>query len=197
MNMNSPIAETAARRNGIVLASDVAQMGMHRGSLKYLTDKGELEKVARGVYVRTDAWADELFVLQARFKRGVYSCETALFLHGLTDRTPEIWTMTFPAHYNTAEVEKSGIACHQKTLALYREGIVEVQSPYGCNVLCYSREVTLCDILRPNNHVEMQQVMDAMRSYAKQPNRNLAELMMRAKQLRVEKRMRSYMEVLI
>lgn len=71
-------------------------------------------------------------------------------------------------------------------LGLYAEGTV-----------ADSWETEVCDILRPNNHVEMQQVMDAMRSYAKQPNRNLAELMMRAKQLRVEKRMRSYMEVLI
>lgn len=50
------------------------------------------------------------------------------------------------------------------TLGLYAEGTV-----------ADSWETEVCDILRPNNHVEMQQVMDAMRSYAKQPNRNLAE----------------------
>lgn len=193
----SPIAEIASRQNGIVLASDMADIGMHRGSLKYLADKGDFEKVARGVYVRPDAWADELFVLQARFKRGIYSCETALFLHGLADRTPEAWTMTFPAHYNTAAVEKSGVVCHQKTPCLYCEGIVKVKSPYGCEVSCYSREVTLCDVIRPNNHVEIQQVMDALRTYSRLPDCNLTELMLRAKQLRVEKRMRMYMEVLV
>ena len=197
MKEDASITEIAERRNGIVLTSDVARIGMHRGSLKYLADKGELERVARGVYVRANAWADELFVLQSRFKRGIFSCETALFLHGLTDRTPESWTMTFPAHYNTGEVERAGVVCHQKAHALYGEGIAEIRSPYGCDVLCYSPEVTLCDILRPNNHVEIQQVMDAMRSYSKRPDRNLSELMSRAKQMRVEKRMRAYMEVLI
>lgn len=115
----------------------------------------------------------------------------------IKDRSPEAWTMTFPVHYNTTEAEKVGVTCHQKSHSLYGEGIEEVVSPYGCGVLCYSREVTLCDVLRPNNPVEIQQVMDAVRAYAKLPDRNLSELMLKAKQLRVEKRMRAYMEVLI
>ena len=59
----------------------------------------------------------------------------------IKDRSPEAWTMAFPVHYNTTEAEKVGVTCHQKSHSLYGEGIEEVVSPYGCGVLCYSREV--------------------------------------------------------
>ena len=33
-----------------------------------------------------DVWLDELFILQQRNGASIYSGETALYLHGLTDR---------------------------------------------------------------------------------------------------------------
>jgi len=194
---NETIKEVFERLNGVVRSSDIEQIGAHRGSLKYLADSGQIERIARGVYARLDAWVDDLFVLQNRFARGVYSCETALFLHGLSVRTPTSWTMTFPAHYNTASVVAEGIECHQKSRALYGLGIVRVQSPYGGEVSVYSREVTLCDVLRPRNQVDIQLVSDAFRAYVKRNDGDMNELARLAKVFHVEAKLRSYMEVLV
>lgn len=191
------IKEIVDKNNGVVLSSDVDQIGAHRGSLKYLVDSGRMERVARGVYVRPDAWVDDLFILQNRFARGIYSCETALFLHGMSDRTPMSWTMTFPAHYNTVKAEAAGVVCHQKSLPLYEQGVVQVRSPYGADVRVYSREVTLCDILRPRNHVEVQVAADAFRAYVKSGKCDLTELSRMARLFHVETKLRTYMEVLV
>ena len=47
--------------------------------------------------------------LQARFRKGIFSNETALFLLDLTDRTPNRFDMTFTETYNLTNVKKEQI----------------------------------------------------------------------------------------
>lgn len=67
-----------------------------------------------------------MFNLQSRFKRGIYSHETALFLWDLTDRTPNRHYMTFPANYNLTKPKEENIRCVQCKETLYDLGVAEV-----------------------------------------------------------------------
>ena len=107
------IIQMAKENNGIVTAAMVAQSGIAQGTLKYLSDRGKLERSTRGVYILPDIWDDEFYSVQNRFKRGIYSCETALFLWDLTDRTPNHFSMTFPNSYNLSNVKAENIKCLQ------------------------------------------------------------------------------------
>lgn len=78
------IIKMARENNGIITTAMVVAAGFSRGNIKYLVDKGVIEKSARGVYILPEVWNDEIFNLQHRFKRGIYSHETALFLWDLT-----------------------------------------------------------------------------------------------------------------
>ena len=73
--------EFAKINNGIITTAMVVKAGISRGILKYLSDTGSLEKVSRGVYTLPEAWEDEFVNIQNRYKRGIYSLETALFLY--------------------------------------------------------------------------------------------------------------------
>ena len=94
------ILNMAKENNGTVTSAMVDGAGFSRGNIKYLVDNGMLEKTARGIYILPEVWEDEMYHLQNRFKRGIYSHETALFLFDLTDRTPNRYYMTFPLNYN-------------------------------------------------------------------------------------------------
>ena len=109
MNHTQQILEMAKQNNGVVTASMIGEAGLSRGVLKYLADLGKLEKTARGIYILPDAWEDEFVSLQERFKRGIFSLETALFLWNLTDRTPGKFHMTFPGTYNLSKPKAKGI----------------------------------------------------------------------------------------
>ena len=100
MGATEEIIKMAKGNNGTVTTAMVAAAGFSRGNIKYLVDKGMIEKSSRGIYILPEVWEDEIFNLQNRFKRGVYSHETALFLWDLTDRTPNKNHMTFPMNYN-------------------------------------------------------------------------------------------------
>lgn len=78
-------------------------------NIKTLLNSGKLERTARGVYILPEIWEDEFVNLQARFRKGIFSNETALFLLDLTDRTPNRFDMTFTETYNLTNVKKEQI----------------------------------------------------------------------------------------
>lgn len=191
------IIRMAKENNGTVTNAMVTTAGFSRGNLKYLVDKGVIEKTIRGVYILPDILEDEIFNLQYRFKRGIYSHETALFLWDLTDRTPNWYSLTFPANYNITKPKKEKILCVQCKDTLYDMGIAEVTTPGGNKVRAYSVERTLCDILRPRSRVDIQIVTEAFKRYVTRTDKNIPTLSEYAKILKVEKRLRAYLEVLL
>lgn len=197
MGATEAIIKIAKENNGIVTTAMVVAAGFSRGNIKYLVEKGMIEKSARGVYILPEVWDDEIFNLQNRFKRGIYSHETALFLWDLTDRTSNRYHMTFPANYNLSKPKEENIRCMQCKKALYDLGITEVMTLGGNTVRAYSVERTLCDILRHHSHVDIQIVTEAFKHYATRPNKNIPILSEYAAILKVEARLRSYLEVLL
>ena len=191
------IIRMAKENNGTVTTAMVVEAGFSRGNIKYLADKGMIEKSARGVYILPEVWGDEIFNLQNRFKRGIYSHETALFLWDLTDRTPNRYHMTFPANYNLTNPKEENVQCVQCMEALYELGIANAMTPGGNEVRAYSMERTLCDILRPHSRVDIQIVTEAFKRYANRSDKNIPVLSEYAKMLKVETKLRTYLEVLL
>ena len=197
MGATEEIIKMAKGNNGTVTTAMVVAAGFSRGNIKYLVDKGMIEKSSRGIYILPEVWDDEIFNLQNRFKRGVYSHETALFLWDLTDRTPNKYHMTFPMNYNLTNPKKENIRCVQCKKEIYDLGIEEVTTPGGNAVRVYSVERTLCDILKTHSHVDIQVVTEAFKRYAANSNKNIPVLSEYAKLLKVETKLRSYLEVLL
>lgn len=197
MRATEKIIKMAKENNGIVTTAMVVSEGISRGNIKYLVDKGVIEKSARGVYILPEVWDDEIFNLQSRFKRGIYSHETALFLWDLTDRTPNRYHMTFPVSYNLTKPKKENICCAQCKEDFYDLGVADVITPGGNTVKAYNVERTLCDILRTHSNVDIQIVTETFKQYAVRKDKNIPLLSEYAKILKVEKKVRAYLEVLL
>lgn len=191
------ILNMAKENNGTVTSAMVDGAGFSRGNIKYLVDNGILEKTARGIYILPEVWEDEMYHLQNRFKRGIYSHETALFLFDLTDRTPNRYYMTFPLNYNLTKAKNENIRCMQCKPDLYELGITEAVTPGGNTVRVYNVERTLCDILRTYSHIDIQIVSEAYKRYATRKDKNIPLLSEYAKKFRVEDKVRNYLEVLL
>lgn len=197
MGAKDEILKMAKENNGIVTTSMVVNAGFSRGNIRYLMDKGLIEKSARGVYVLPEVWDDEMFNLQNQFKKGIYSHETALYLWDLTDRTPNYYYMSFPKSYNSENIKKMNLKFFQCINEFYEMGITEIKTPGGNVVKVYSMERTLCDILRTHSHVDIQVVTEAFKRYAVRKDKNIPVLSEYAKMLKVEKKLRLYLEVLL
>ena len=196
MTNTDRILKAAKLNGGTITTEQVTEMKIHRTTLRTMVDKGLLDHSARGVYVLPTKLDDEFCNLQTRFKKGVFSNVSALYLLGFTDRTPTKFDMTFPASYNTSSI-KDEIIAHRVKKELYEQGVIRVKTPAGNEVNAYCIEHTLCDILQARYAIDIQIITDAFKKYAKCKNRNLPLLSKFAKMSRVEAKVRQYLEVLI
>lgn len=193
----SPLLELATQTKGYITAGQTTAAGIPRRKLTEAVAAGELVQIDRGLYALPGIWEDPFLVAQHRFPRGIFSDDTALFLHGMTDRAPFSLTMTFPRAYNATGAREMGITCRTCANEVLNLGLCELKSPNGNTVRGYDLERTLCDIVRGQQVVDIQLVTPAIQSYAQRPNREPAKLMRYAKQLGVEKKIRTYLEVLL
>jgi hypothetical protein len=105
--------------------------------------------------------------------------------------------MTFPSTYNLSRPKEDGILCSGSKEPVYSLGVEEMLTPGGNTVRAYIAERTLCDILKPRNHTDIQVVTDAFKCYAVRRKKNIPLLSEYAKALKVEERLRAYLEVLL
>ncbi len=196
MTNSEKILKTAEKNGGTITTEQVSKMNISRGVLSYLVEKGMLERSGRGVYILPHKFDDEFFNLQVRYRKGVFSNATSLYLLGFTDRTPIKFDMTFPAAYNTSSITDA-VHSHRIKNELYRKGIICVETPLKNKVSTYCIERTLCDILKSRNAVDIQIITDAFKVYSKYKERNIPLLSEYAKLLKVENKVRHYLEVLI
>lgn len=197
MASNELIMEMIKKNNGVITAAEVTKAGISRGNLKYMVETGLLERTGRGVYQLSGSWEDEMYILQARYKRGIFSGATALYLFDLTDRTPAKFQMTFPHNYNISTVKGENVKYNRVIMELYDLGVMEVKTPAGNTVRAYNMERTLCDILRKHNKTDIQIITDAFKRYVRRQDKNIALLCEYGKKLKVEAKLQSYLEVLL
>ncbi|MGI6732396.1 MAG: type IV toxin-antitoxin system AbiEi family antitoxin domain-containing protein [Anaerovoracaceae bacterium] len=184
-------------KNGMVLASDLKNKNIPRIYLSKLVDAGKLERVSRGVYVAPDAIEDEMYYMQCKYPKIIYSHETALFLHGLTDRTPFEYSATVPSSYKVVKSISNRYKIYYIKSELYDLGITDGKTSFGNEIKLYNVEKTICDIVRSRNRIDIQIVNEALKRYVKLNYADYALLIEYAKKLRVERLIRKYMEVLL
>lgn len=185
-----------ASTDGTITAEQVTAAGLHRSVLQELVDNGELYRYGRGLYVRSNVWEDDLYLLQRKYGRGIYSHDTALYLLGYSDRTPIQYTMTFPKGYNTPSLKQESILIKRVVPENYSLGVIEISSPCGNPLRIYDLERTLCDILRGSGS-DIQIITGAMKRYAASKDKDIHKLLQYSDQLRVKSKVQRYMEVLL
>jgi predicted transcriptional regulator of viral defense system len=185
------------QNKGFVTSAQVSAAGIQRRELSELAAANRVYKVARGIYALPETWEDEMYFLQYRFAKGVFSNETALYLHGLSDRTPSAYTLTFPHGYNAAGLKKHNAKAKFVTPGVYDVGIAEKPSPCGNPIRVYDTERTLCDIVKGNSACDIQLVNQAMKAYAASKEKDVGKLVSYAERLRVKPKILRYMEVLL
>lgn len=191
------LRELVEEYNGVITTKVTEENNIHREYLRELVREGDLERVAHGIYITPDNWEDRMMILQLRKNKMIYSHETALYLHDLTDRDPVQYVVTVPSGYNPSRLKKEGLKVHTIKKELFDLGICDMVTIFGNKVKSYDMERTICDILRDRNNQDPAILNDAIKRYVARKDKDLNRLMKYADLLRIEKVLRPYLEVLI
>lgn len=191
------IKALAENGDGIIRTAEVEAAGISRPMLKKYMDAGQLERVRKGLYTLRDGLADEYSLLQTQCSKAVYSYGTALFLWGMSDRTPHLIDITVPHGTNLSRLRRDnpGLRCHYVQKEFYELGIAETVSPQGGSVRLYDKERCICDLIRDKDQMELQLFTQAIKDYFKGKT-NPRKLLKYGRLFGIEDKIRIYMEVL-
>lgn len=197
MRLREQINEMLAKNNGIVKTSDIVAAGIPKECFYKYAKKAGLEKVAYGIFISSDAWVDEMYLLQTQIPQVVFSHETALYLHGLAEKEPVPLTVTVDAKYNNPALAEKGIRVVYVKKEWRGLGQCTVTSPGGHSIVAYDKERTICDIIRKRSEMDAAVFNYAIVEYMKRKDKQLPRLMEYAEKMRLEKRIRETMGVLL
>ena len=183
--------------NGILLTSDLRKSKIPRAYLALLEKEGEIQRLSRGIYSSAEDLVDEMASIQARYKAAIFSHETALYLLGLTDRTPLRYSLTLPSGYNATSLKASGAKVYFVARGLHQIGLTTVETAHGNNVKSFNLERTICDVLRSRNRIDAQFIHESLKRYIDKKERNLNMLYSYAQKFKIQRIIRNYIEVLL
>jgi len=183
--------------DGLVLTKDVVNAGIPRQYLTIFTKEDKLERVAQGVYLSPATFDDEMYRIQAKNQRVIFSHETALYLHDLTDRDPLELTVTVPTGYNATHLKEDGLVIHTVKKSLHQLGAIDMKTMFGRDIKAYNKERTICDIIRNRKNMDPAILTESIKRYLSLKDKNIPLLLRYAKKLNIESILREYLEMLL
>jgi len=197
MSLPAVLQEILAQNSGVITTAQANRAGVSNERLRLLAAAGELERVAHGVYIAPGEYIDKMYIAQLKRPKIIYSHETALFLHDLTDLNPDNYTVTVPTGYSAVRLRDDGLTVFTIKRELHEMGKSKAETLFGHTVIVYGPERTICDCIRNRNQLDAAVVTDAIKRYARRGNKNLNTLMDIADALRVTKLLKNYLDVLL
>lgn len=196
MNDEEKVLELIKNNGGLIKTSDVTSKNINKMSLIRLVDKGFINRLERGLYIDTNKIEDSYYVFQYKCPKAVFSHETALYFHDLTDRTPIEFMVTVPSRYNSRLLKDSKYKFSYIKEELYELGKIKIKTPYGNEINCYDIERTICDVIRDKNKIETYQFTDALKRYASLKVKDISKLYKYAEKFNIKAEVKKYIEVL-
>lgn len=161
-------------RNGVITVAELQEMGVTRKAIYELQKYEYLEKVELGVYRRKGQDEDLLYETQKQFPNGIYSLDTALYIHGLSEILPEKLGMTYYTHSHAPTIAERNL--HVRYTEKYQEGVVEVPSKFGNSLRVYSKERTLAEICRGSYKIDESIIRHAYSVYSQQQQKDAVKI---------------------
>lgn len=197
MSLHPQIRQEVERNGGIITANRAVELGFSKALLPKYAKEGALERVCHGIYCQPDRIIDDMYLLTLRSSRLIFSHETALFLNGLSERTPFIHSVTLPSDVPLTSSMRGDCICYYVKPEFHTLGLSKRKTTFGNFVPCYNAERTVCDILRSRSRMDAETVISGIQAYARSKEKNLALLGEYAEKLRVKKILKGYLEVLL
>lgn len=197
MNYMTELTAIAKNYGGIIETRIAEQSGISKTMLYKMCKDDKINRIAKGQYILAGDMEDELLSISKRSDKVIFSHETALYLHGISDRTPFEHTLTAPSDCVPSLAIKSECKVYYIKPELFEMGKTTLKTPSGNYVPAYDLERTICDVVRSRNKIGTETFISALKLYALNPKKDLNKLNTYAKQMRVATILHRYLEVLL
>ena len=197
MDYMTELAAIAKSHGGIIETKIAIQHGISKAMICKLCKEDKIHRIVKGQYILPDDMQNELLSISNRSERVFFSHESALYLHGISDRTPFEHTLTAPSGCIPSAAIKAECKVYYIKPELFGLGKTTLRTPAGNDVPAYDLERTICDVVRSRNKLGTETFLAALKLYVANPKKDLNRLNLYAKRMRVSNVLRQYLEVLL
>ena len=186
-------------KGGVAKAADFVAAGICAVDVVNMCNAGYLDRVRHGYYQMAEQnEASEEQILSTLLPMAVVCVESALFHYGYSDFAPRKWSIAVPR-----SVSRSKLGVDVLPLQTYfvQQDLYDLGKTtgdfHGVTLPVYDRERTICDCFKYRSRLDNELFSKALIAYANDPQKNLNNLSVYAKRLRVYKKVIELMEVLL
>ena len=186
-------------KGGIAKTSDFVAAGIPAVDIVNLCNTGYLERIRHGYYQLADGnTSSEEQLIAALIPKAIICVESALFHYGYSDFAPRKWSIAVPRSMSRTKLDVDALALQTYYVQseIYELGRV-TDDFYGVKLSVYDRERTICDCFKYRSRLDHEIFSKALNAYAKDEKKNLQNLSIYAKKLRVYKKVNELMSVLL
>ena len=185
--------------DGLITTKEAIDFGIHKDILKESLIKYEIVKIANGLYALPGEEIDEYVYFSYRVPKGIFSHETAAYLHGLSTRMPLVYVMSVMKGANVSRIKakRDDIVFKYVRADYYDIGKTLIKNPYGREVMVYDKERTLLDLIKDKNRVDTFIFSEAIKLYFSSNDKDLLKLSKYAIAMKMENQLRQYTEVFL
>ena len=186
-------------KGGVAKSADFVAAGMRAVDVINLCNAGYLDRIRHGYYQLAEAdTSSEEQLLATLIPKGIVCVESALFHYGYSDFAPRKWSIAVPRSMSRTKLDVDELALRPYFVGpeIYELGKV-TDDFEGVSLPVYDRERTICDCFKYRSRLDNEIFNKALHAYANDTQKNLQNLSLYAKKLRVYKKVTELMEVLL
>jgi predicted transcriptional regulator of viral defense system len=186
-------------KGGIAKSADFVAAGIRAVDVVSLCNAGYLDRVRHGYYQMAEQnEATEEQMLVTLIPQGIVCVESALFYYGYSDFAPRKWSVAVPRTISRTKLDVDALPLQTYFVQqdLYELGKTTGDF-HGVTLPVYDRERTICDCFKYRSRLDTELFSKALNAYVNDPQKNLSNLSIYAKKLRVYKKVVELMEVLL
>ena len=186
-------------KGGVAKSADFVAAGMRAVDVVNLCNAGYLDRIRHGYYQLAEAdTSSEEQLLATLIPKGIVCVESALFHYGYSDFAPRKWSIAVPRSMSRTKLDVDALALQTYYVQseIYELGRITDDFD-GVMLPVYDRERTICDCFKYRSRLDNEIFNKALNAYANDTKKNLHNLSVYAKKLRVYKKVTELMEVLL
>lgn len=199
MDIRELAKQVIESKGGIAKSADFVVAGIRAADVVNMCNAGYLDRVRHGYYqlAESDTSSEEQ-LLATLIPKGIVCVESALFHYGYSDFAPRKWSIAVPRSMSRTKLDVDALALQPYYVQpeLYELGKT-TDNFDGVILSVYDRERTVCDCFKYRSRLDNEIFNKALNAYANDKKKNLKNLSVYAKKLRVYKRVTELMEVLL
>ena len=186
-------------KGGVAKSADFVAAGMRAVDVVNMCNAGYLDRIRHGYYQLAEAdSSSEEQLLATLIPKGIVCVESALFHYGYSDFAPRKWSIAVPRSMSRTKLDVDALALQTYYVQseIYELGRITDDFD-GVMLPVYDRERTICDCFKYRSRLDNEIFNKALNAYANDTKKNLQNLSVYAKKLRVYKKVTELMEVLL